>query len=296
MQRSQRYDEAQQVANFLVQLKHKTFPKGHFSLDDDIDTRVPLREVEESQVTNGKLPMSYPMSPGYGRFDETSLERPPSLLEEPSLSDFSWEALLDNSKLVLMKDRDLVPDALFVAMAQMKACKLTQADRVGCYKSRELGFLGMACKHCGGQPGFGRYYPNSVRSLAQTTTSQTILKHIGGKCRFCPPAVRQAVLELQREQAIKEANSNGRPRYGSRKIFFQRMWARLHGTDDSQDESESEDSKIGEYSSSENHGTNSAESTDQESDAESREDRTTKNTKRKNTSVVRENKRLCIGM
>lgn len=165
----------------------------------------------------------------------------------------SWEDLLgDDSTLVLLSDRDLVPDALFVAMAQMKPCTLTMADRVGCYKTREFGFVGMCCKHCGGQPGFGRYFPNSVRSLAQTTTSQTILKHIGAKCRFCPPDIRQAVLELQRQQAIVEGaaavtssnssvsggNSNtaaaaaagGRPRYGSRKIFFQRVWSRLHGT------------------------------------------------------------------
>lgn len=139
-----------------------------------------------------------------------------------------YETLVDKSKLVLMKDRDLVPDALFIAMAQMKPCRLTHADRVGCYKSRELGFLGMCCKHCGGQPGFGRYYPNSVRSLAQTTTSQTILKHIGNKCRFCPPDVRKAVLQLQAQATACEGMSNGRPRYGSRKIFFQRVWARLH--------------------------------------------------------------------
>jgi len=132
--------------------------------------------------------------------------------------------------LVVPKDRDLIPDALFVALGQMKATKLQQSDRVGCYKTRHLDFLGMCCKHCGGQPGFGRYFPNSVRSLAQTTTSQTILKHIAGKCRFCPASVRKAVLELQRQQAHKEHMTTvGRPRYGSRKIFFQRMWARLHG-------------------------------------------------------------------
>jgi hypothetical protein len=142
--------------------------------------------------------------------------------------------------LVLMKDRGLVPDALFVSMLQMKPCQLTQADRVGCYKSRDLGFIGMCCKHCNGQPGFGRYFPNSVRSLAQTTTSQTILKHISSKCRFCPPNVREAVVELQRQQALKEAataagvaglavsSEAGRPRYGSRKIFFHRVWSRLH--------------------------------------------------------------------
>ena len=121
-------------------------------------------------------------------------------------------------------------------MAQMRPCKLAQADRVGCYKTREIGFVGMCCLHCGGQPGFGRYYPNSVRSLAQTTTSQTILKHVGSKCRFAPPHIREAINELQRQQAAREGMSTGRPRYGSRKIFFQRVWARLHGEQEEDDQ------------------------------------------------------------
>ena len=160
----------------------------------------------------------------------------------------------ESNPLVQYKDRDLVPDSLFVAMLQMKVCYLTQSDRVGCYKTRDLGFVGMCCKHCNGQPGFGRYFPNSVRSLAQTTTSQTILKHIASKCRFCPPNIRDVVVELIRQQTIREAaaaamtshtiqnviasadtvtSSNNqaaasRPRYGSRKIFFHRVWSRLH--------------------------------------------------------------------
>ena len=64
-----------------------------------------------------------------------------------------WEQLIGNSKLVSVQDRDLVPDCLFVAMAQMKACRLQPSDRVGSYKTREIGFIGMCCKHCEGQPG-----------------------------------------------------------------------------------------------------------------------------------------------
>lgn len=131
-----------------------------------------------------------------------------------------------NSLLVALDDVDLIPDALFLAMAQMKPTLLAASDRVGCYKTRPIGYLGMCCKHCNGQPGFGRYFPNSVRSLAQTTTSQTILKHIGNKCSFCPDHIRKAVLQLQHEQDQRE--SAGRPRYGSRKVFFQRVWTRLH--------------------------------------------------------------------
>jgi len=137
------------------------------------------------------------------------------------------EVIVSESSLVKMSDRDLVPDALFVAMAQMKPCEFEEEDRVGCYKARELGFVGMSCKHCGGQPGFGKYFPATVRSLAQTTTSQTILKHVGAKCKKCPDPIRKAVQSLQLKDNEQLAQGE-RPRYGSRKIFFQRVWGRLH--------------------------------------------------------------------
>mmetsp|Transcript_30619 Transcript_30619/g.73434 ORF Transcript_30619/g.73434 Transcript_30619/m.73434 type:complete len:357 (+) Transcript_30619:87-1157(+) len=290
-----RADEAQEVANFLLQLKHRNVQQvqGHHTLSQLEAARLPLQHSQAARAAAQlhKLPLPYPLGSLYGypasRLEQALLERSsanpavalldrerallaaertPALLEEAPSFDPSWERLLEGSDLVLMKDRDLVPDALFVAMAQMKPCKLTQADRVGCYKSREIGFVGMCCKHCGGQPGFGRYYPNSVRSLAQTTTSQTILKHIGGKCRFCPPQVRQAVLELQRHQAAKEGMTSGRPRYGSRKIFFQRMWARLHGGTVAEDGSDSEDGSVNAEKATDS-------SAEQESDAETAENR-----------------------
>lgn len=225
-------EDTQEIASFLLSLKHRSVtPEPQVEVDSEpAPTMQPVQPVQESY--------------GYPSFAyEEPKPKPVSAVKEPqpivvnpvelppmtAALNLDYEALVAQSNLVYSKDRDLVPDALFVAMAQMRLCELTQADRVGCYKSRELGFVGMCCKHCGGQPGFGRYYPNSVRSLAQTTTSQTILKHIGSKCRFCPPAIRDSVLELQRQQAAREGLASGRPRYGSRKIFFQRVWARLHG-------------------------------------------------------------------
>jgi len=207
-----------------------------------------LQQKEKSQKSKSEPEGTYPAVGAVYGFPTAQLagvDRTPALLEEPVISEASLNVLLGDSKLVLMKDRDLVPDALFVAMAQMKVCQLTEADRVGCYKAREIGFTGMSCKHCEGQPGFGRYFPNSVRSLAQTTTSQTILKHVGSKCLFCPPHVRQALIDLQRQQAAKEGIASGRPRYGSRKIFFQRVWARLrvHGKAFPENEEDEEFSK-----------------------------------------------------
>eukprot|EP00540_Astrosyne_radiata_P021241 CAMPEP_0116836174 /NCGR_PEP_ID=MMETSP0418-20121206/7947_1 /TAXON_ID=1158023 /ORGANISM="Astrosyne radiata, Strain 13vi08-1A" /LENGTH=315 /DNA_ID=CAMNT_0004465909 /DNA_START=51 /DNA_END=998 /DNA_ORIENTATION=- len=226
-------EDTQECANFLLALKHRSV------------TPEPAEEREERLLATTSEPSSVvpvPVREPSSKFDDLpskaaknpydsddgTVDRAPCLMDEQS-SDTPWEVLLGDSQLVFASDRDLVPDPLFVAMAQMKPCALTEADRVGCYKSREIGFTGMCCKHCGGQPGFGKYFPATVRSLAQTTTSQTILKHVGSKCRFCPPHIRQAVLELQRQQVTKEGSSSGRPRYGSRKVFFQRIWGRLHG-------------------------------------------------------------------
>jgi hypothetical protein len=102
--------------------------------------------------------------------------------------------------LVLLEDRDLLPPALFVAVAQVQACHLMQLDRVGCYKTREIGFFGLACKYCGGLAGFGRYFPHSVHSLAQTTTSKAILQHSCRRCSFTTSYIREAVLILQEIQ------------------------------------------------------------------------------------------------
>ena len=230
--------DTEEIAGYLLTLKHRSVTPDPHSSD----------RAQQQQVVSGGSQTSV-----YHHHHTTSQQQPESpFVEQPSnsnnsheeavvdesrvgptgeLSHMPWEQLIADSKLVSMQDRDLVPDCLFVAMAQMKPCRLQPADRVGCYKSREIGFIGMCCKHCGGQPGFGRFFPNSVRSLAQTTTSQTILKHIGTKCQFCPTEIRDSILELQRHQAIREGFPTGRPRYGSRKIFFQRIWERLHGED-----------------------------------------------------------------
>lgn len=155
-----------------------------------------------------------------------------SVLASPLMEGFppmDMETVLGGSKLVLPQDRGLVPDSLFVAMAQMKPSRVTIDDQIGSYRKRQLGFVGMCCKHCGGQPGYGRYFPDKPRSLAQTTTSQTILKHIDSKCRYCPAHIREKVKELEKvhhESEIK--NAKYRPRYGARKVFFERVWNRLH--------------------------------------------------------------------
>lgn len=144
--------------------------------------------------------------------------------------------IMGDSELVDMQDREFIPDYIFLAMAQLQPCFVTPVDKIGTYKTREVGFKGMSCKHCGGEPGFGRYFPETLRSLSQTTTSQTIVKHIAFKCRACPREIRNSVRVLKEQQDTKDqmakeyrrSRFEERPKYGSRKVFFQRLWSRLH--------------------------------------------------------------------
>lgn len=126
--------------------------------------------------------------------------------------------------LVLPEDKPLISDYLYLALEQMQPANLLASDRVGCYKGRRTGFPGLACKHCVGQAGCGRYFPASEASLSQTTTSQTIVNHVRN-CRRCPIEVRE---ELELMKRVKGNNfADNKPRHGGRKVFFHRLWCRI---------------------------------------------------------------------
>ena len=127
--------------------------------------------------------------------------------------------------LVLPEDKPLISDYLYLALEQMQPANLLTSDRVGCYKGRRTGFPGLACKHCVGQAGCGRYFPASEASLSQTTTSQTIVNHVRN-CRRCPIEVRE---ELELMKRVKGNNyfADNKPRHGGRKVFFHRLWCRI---------------------------------------------------------------------
>ena len=134
-----------------------------------------------------------------------------------------------NNRIVnLDTDRGLISDAQLSAMAQMDICHLTEADQIGWFKNRSIGCVGLCCKHCRGRPSFGRYFPNSVRSLAQTTSSQTIISHIVLYCSQCPKDIRDVVMQLQLLENSKDAPMAPTLNYGSRKVFFDRVWERMH--------------------------------------------------------------------
>ncbi|GFH47304.1 hypothetical protein CTEN210_03779 [Chaetoceros tenuissimus] len=217
--------------------KHPHIEVKYATLQDEAETQFPCdAEVGKANVSENMSPLK----------QAKSLAAPVDTDIQPRLNLQNVEIDLDDpavlaqfvgeSELLDANDRQYIPDYIFLSMAQLKSCYVTPLDRSnGAYKSRQIGFKGMCCKHCGGEPGFGRYFPETLRSLSQTTTSQTIVKHIAYKCRKVPKKIQNSVRVLKELQERKDelakqnqrSRSEERPR-GSKKVFFQRLWSRLH--------------------------------------------------------------------
>jgi hypothetical protein len=121
-------------------------------------------------------------------------------------------------------DKPLVTEYLFLLLEQMESCQFTEQDRTGGrskVKGFSVGYPGMQCKHCAGKAGFGRYFPGNLHALTSANSDRNIHNHII-KCRRCPIEVRDELNRLQEEQ------SQCKNRRGSRKLFFERVWSRLH--------------------------------------------------------------------
>jgi hypothetical protein len=154
---------------------------------------------------------------------EEPAEKEPGPVEEEQQQPY-----VDPRPVVFPEDRPLISDYLYLTMEQMAPCTLMESDRVGCYKTRTLGFPGLACRHCVGQAGCGRYFPATEASLSQTTTSQTILNHVRN-CRRCPLEIREDLELMKRKRMGPDGKRSDKPKHGGRKVFFHRLWCRLQG-------------------------------------------------------------------
>lgn len=134
---------------------------------------------------------------------------------------------LDAKPVVREEDNDLVTDYLFLLMEQMQTCKFTEEDRTGGrskVKDNDVGFPGMECRHCQGRAGFGRYFPSSVAALSLANSDRNVFNHLQ-KCRRCPSNIKSELVRLSKEQ------SQSKNRRGLRKLFFNRIWDRIHDGD-----------------------------------------------------------------
>jgi len=128
--------------------------------------------------------------------------------------------------LVLPEDKLLLTDYFYFVNKQLKLCRFTESDRKtrgGKRETIEIGFGGLECRHCAGSSGSRKFFWSDVDRLANSFAE--IPAHIL-KCRKCPENVKQSLADLKQRHPEQMARL---PR-GSQKVFFRRMWKRLHNT------------------------------------------------------------------
>jgi hypothetical protein len=150
---------------------------------------------------------------------EASLKAQPALGEGPT----EGETLGNGDFIVYAEDISMVPPYVYFLMRQVESCHFTEADRFVARSKGPVGYPGFQCRHCNGHAGLGKYFPVSSKSLSTNSTSQNIHAHLL-KCRKCPAHVKGQLV------ALKEEKSKA-PRLepGWRKVFFDKVWVRLHG-------------------------------------------------------------------
>jgi len=139
---------------------------------------------------------------------------------EPTESDIGATLIEDS-------DCDLLTDYFFYMMKQLVVCRFSEKDRKtrgGKRESINLGYGGLQCLHCFDNPGSRKFYWSNVDRLANSFAE--IPGHVL-KCKSCPDDIKDALLVLKGRHADQMQLL---PR-GSQKVFFRRMWRRLHDGD-----------------------------------------------------------------
>ena len=135
--------------------------------------------------------------------------------------------LRDDDRLVVEEDRLLLTDYFYYLMKQLRPVRFSEADRRTRGGKREkvkVGYGGLQCIHCIDVPNSRKFFWSNVDRLANSFAE--IPTHVL-KCRRCPQPTKDALIVLKN----RHAEQMSRLSRGSQKVFFRRMWRRLHQDD-----------------------------------------------------------------
>jgi hypothetical protein len=134
-----------------------------------------------------------------------------------------------SAPLVTLDDKSYATAFSYHLLSQMQPCVFTEADRLGKRKGLPAGFAGLACRHCFGGYGSGRFFPSSIKTLSDTSKTLNVLYNHMLRCRKCPQDVKDALEKLRGHHDDERAKM----KFGSQKAFFAKIWARLHDKESS---------------------------------------------------------------
>lgn len=130
-------------------------------------------------------------------------------------------------ELIVGEDRLLLTDYFFHMIQQLRLCRFSEKDRKTRGGKREgiaLGYGGLECIHCTGTANGRKFFWSNVDRLANSFAE--IPAHVL-KCRRCPQEIKTSLLELK----LRHSGQMSKLPRGSQKVFFRRMWRRIHDDD-----------------------------------------------------------------
>lgn len=157
--------------------------------------------------------------------------------------------------LLKPSSRHLVSDFTNHVLDQMEFTTFTASDKRGNRSKTALGFPGLACRYCGGggkghhsrsftseRRKSGRYFPASIRVLANQTTLLVMYNHLE-TCSAIPKHVKDSLLQSY-TQHLENKHKVVRKRDGTRAAFFKALWELLHAQSNTSDSSANEELTI----------------------------------------------------
>ncbi len=126
--------------------------------------------------------------------------------------------------LVLPSDKRSTTAFTFHLLGQMQPCVFSEADRLGRRRGLKVGFTGLACRHCYGIHGSGRFFPSSVKTMADASKSLDVIYRHVMSCKDCPLEIKG---QLRNLREVHDCERNNMP-FGNQRAFFVKLWHRLH--------------------------------------------------------------------
>jgi len=130
--------------------------------------------------------------------------------------------------LVLPDDQELATKFSFAVLSQCGSTSFQESDRKGKRKGLTVGFAGFQCTHChGAKRQGGRFFPSTVKTLADTKKTLLSIQNHLLKCNKCPHSVKAELLRLRQGHDFERKSQ----KCGSQKAFFVKIWDRLRDAD-----------------------------------------------------------------
>jgi hypothetical protein len=161
--------------------------------------------------------------------EDTAVTQAIEYLEKNNKSAFDSDgkSIPESEQLVQEEDRLLLTEYFYYMMKQLRPVRFSESDRRTRGGKREkikVGYGGLQCVHCVDIQNSRKFFWSNVDRLANSFAE--IPGHIL-KCRRCPQPYKDALLLLKQ----RHADQMSRLPRGSQKVFFRRMWNRLHKED-----------------------------------------------------------------